>query len=53
MTQKIDAMEELWKIKEELAAGFANVREFCEALMKYQESSHAKFAKAIQRGNIQ
>jgi len=44
MTPKIDALEELLKIKKELAAQFSNVREFCEALMKYQATSQAKFA---------
>ena len=43
MKNEIDAMEELWQIKKDLASSFASVREFCEALMKYQASSKAVF----------
>lgn len=40
MSDRSDVMEELWRVKEELAAPFKTFQEFVADLMKYQSEHH-------------
>lgn len=39
-----ESMKELREIKKAMAAGFRNVREFFEDLMRWQNETHPEFA---------
>jgi len=41
-----DVMEELWRVKEELASQYASLREFFDALVARQNATHPEFATA-------
>ena len=45
-TESSDIMEELWKIKEEIASQYKTIREFAESMLKYQTEHHPEFATA-------
>jgi len=46
MAEKSDVMEELWRVKAELASQYASLREFFDALIARQNSTHPEFATA-------
>ena len=45
-TKSLDIMEELWKIKEEIASQYKTCREFAESMLKYQAEHHPELATA-------
>lgn len=45
-TKSLDIMEELWKIKEEIASPYKTFREFAESMLKYQAEHHPELATA-------
>ena len=45
-TKSLDVMEELWKIKEEIASQYKTFREFAESMLKYQAEHHPELATA-------
>jgi hypothetical protein len=45
-TKSLDIMEELWKIKEEIASQYKTFREFAESMLKYQAEHHPELATA-------
>ena len=42
-----DIMEELWKIKEEIASQYKTFREFAEDMLKYQAERHPELTTAL------
>ena len=41
-----DIMEELWKVKEEIASQYRTFREFAEDMLRYQAERYPKLATA-------
>ena len=41
-----DIMEELWKVKEEIASQYKTFREFAEDMLKYQAEHHPELVTA-------
>jgi hypothetical protein len=41
-----DIMEELWKVKEEIASQYKTFREFAEDMLRYQAEHHPELATA-------
>ena len=46
METSSDIMEELWKIKEEIASQYKTFREFAEDMLRYQAEHHIELAMA-------
>ena len=44
-----DIMEELWKIKEEIASQYKTFREFAEDMLRYQAEHYPEFATQVRR----
>ena len=46
MKNNSDIMEELWKVKKEIASKFKTFREFAEDMLRYQAEHHPELAMA-------
>lgn len=45
-TKSSDILEELWKVKEEIASQYKTFREFAESMLKHQAERHPELATA-------
>ena len=45
MFEQSEALQELWRVKQEIAAEYASFRDFCKALIERQNIAHPEFAK--------
>lgn len=48
MSIENDVLEELRKVKDEIASSFENVRDFCQALIQEQNAAHPE----LRAGNM-
>ena len=44
MFEQSETLQELWRIKQEIASEYASFRDFCKALIERQNVSHPEFA---------